>query len=484
MTSSSISTPSNQLFQQGLRDWIQKAKPEEQLLRQGVSFTILKKAKELQDFELCLTETKITSLPDVICNLPHLKTLYVPTQLSIKSSRLIGRITSLEKIYLHRTNYPFNSYFLSYTLPKLTQLKILFLFQLKLQLFPEAITQLTQLTELDISNNQIPELPTEINRLSQLTYLDVSDNRLSHLPETLGELSQLKFLYAKHNSLKDLPETLGNLSNLKFLHIQDNFSLTALPESTYQLTCLEELVITSNELESISNEIQNLTQLKAFEVGANKLQFIPDLSKLHQLSSLYVSDNWFSLSSTGPLSVSHLLSYIGNFKQLTKLGLAQCDIHVIPEEIGHLAQLEKLNLSENELTEIPRAMGRLKKLQRLYLSENPLKSLKNVISIIRKLVALIELDLEDCHFSDLPKNLFKLEEGIAIKLDGCKFSPETLKRLHNTIRKDDYNGPEISFDQDEVELTDTDEMFRIPSLLLPPSPLENYAQNRSFQRIV
>jgi hypothetical protein len=136
---------------------------------------------------------------------------------------------------------------------RLPRLRSLYLNNNRLTQLPESIGRLAQLQKLSLVLNRLNKLPRCIERLAQLELLRVSHNQLTHLPEWIGQLARLHRLHLNSNRLTRLPESIGQLSQLEELYVHRN-QLTELPESICQLAQLRKLYLHNNEALNIPAE--------------------------------------------------------------------------------------------------------------------------------------------------------------------------------------------------------------------------------------
>ena len=120
---------------------------------------------------------KIKELPDFICNLTHLKKLYITN-----TSPYMGSLETL----------------------------------------PDCIDKLTELTHITVNGQRLNSLPESIDKLINLTHLVVKENMLETLPDSIGGLKNLHVLDIRANEIKTLPDSIGNLTNLKKIYIKHN----------------------------------------------------------------------------------------------------------------------------------------------------------------------------------------------------------------------------------------------------------------------
>jgi Leucine-rich repeat (LRR) protein len=104
------------------------------------------------------------------------------------------------------------------------------------------------------------------------------------------DISSIYKLCIREEKLIDLPEYVCKLTNLQILSLVDN-GLTSLPNNIGNLTNLRILYLQSNLLTSLPDSFDKLTSLEILNIGENKFTHIPNLSNLHKLENLGISNN-------------------------------------------------------------------------------------------------------------------------------------------------------------------------------------------------
>ncbi len=179
----------------------------------------------------------------------------------------------------------------------LTHLKRLDLNYSSLNKLPPEIGYLTNLDTLSLSKNEISSLPDEIGYLTNLYWLVLNDNPLSSFPQSFSFLSSLKILNASGTSLHTIPHSLTKLSDLKTLVIKNTQmsvipdgissmnsltyidlsenSISEIPKSIYQLSALTHLILDGNLIEEIPEELSAHSNLTNFNISRNLISIIP-----------------------------------------------------------------------------------------------------------------------------------------------------------------------------------------------------------------
>src|SRR5208282_5344010 len=143
--------------------------------------------------------------------------------------------------------------------------------------------------------------------------------------------------------------------------------LGRVPDSVWDRTELETLVLADNELEEVSGRIGGLKLLRMLDLGHNRLARVPEsLGEIEGLADfLYLHDN--RLSSL-PASLERLT-------KLRYLNISGNAFEVFPECVSRMASLIELRASDNPMTALPDLVGQLSALRELHLRNNKLTSL-------------------------------------------------------------------------------------------------------------
>ena len=278
----------------------------------------------------------LSILPDSISELESLKDLIIIDCSLAVLPKNLGNLTSLENLYLGAPsktffNRPPGSIKRLTSLPesicKLTHLKKLDLDNHDLPMLPENFGNLTSLEILYLNENKISSLPESFGNLSSLRKLFLKNNNLINLPNTFGNLKSLKEIDFDGNDLIKLPESFGNLSSLEALQIgnlkmkvtsikidseiskvfpgQGRFendvkvdlrpnTLQSLPESFGNLKSLKALYLRGNQLKALPDSFRNLEKLEMLDISHNEFRTLPlSLGVLENLMKLQVDNNPF-----------------------------------------------------------------------------------------------------------------------------------------------------------------------------------------------
>ena len=133
-------------------------------------------------------------------------------------------------------------------LHRLPHLRVLFCSDNAFTELPACLGQCQQLSMVGFKANQIEHVPAAALP-PQLRWLILTDNRISHLPDELGERPRLQKLMLAGNRLEQLPASLAQCHNLELLRIAAN-RLTQLPQWLLTLPRLTWLAYAGNPVES------------------------------------------------------------------------------------------------------------------------------------------------------------------------------------------------------------------------------------------
>ena len=150
----------------------------------------------------------------------------------------LGRLSALERLYLHRNNLTGE--------------------------IPGELSELTNLVWLRLYNNDLSGEIPDLTGMDSLERLYIHENDLSGgIPATLGNLSSLTHMLLQRNDLSgEIPAMLGDMSSLVWLGLYDNMLMGGIPMELGSLSNLERLYLHGNMLSGeVPMEIGNLSAL-------------------------------------------------------------------------------------------------------------------------------------------------------------------------------------------------------------------------------
>jgi hypothetical protein len=164
--------------------------------------------------------------------------------------------------------------------------------------FPNAILTLADSLEiLDLSNNQLSTLPDEISQLHKLKIIFAFQNRFEILPEAIGKCKNLEMVGFKSNQIKTVPAK-SLPKKLRWLILTDN-KISNLPDCLGERPRLQKLALAGNQLTELPQTLKNLNNLELIRISANQLTECPDqLLSLPKLA-------WFAFAGN-PFCESHI----------------------------------------------------------------------------------------------------------------------------------------------------------------------------------
>jgi len=80
-----------------------------------------------------------------------------------------------------------------------------------LKQFPIIVFKLTNLRILYLYNNKITEIPNSIASFTNLQTLSLSYNQITKIPDGIASLTHLQTLYLFHNQISEIPEWLKDM---------------------------------------------------------------------------------------------------------------------------------------------------------------------------------------------------------------------------------------------------------------------------------
>jgi len=159
---------------------------------------------------------------------------------------------------------------------------------------------------------------------------------------------------------------------------------------------LEDEILAKKRDIKIKTDIISVLTTKEYHIFNRQLLVFPKkITKLKNLETLYVCDNFFT-----EVDVS-----LANLKKMQKLYLYSNKLNDFPNVVLELPELEWLFLNNNQIQFIPETISTLDKVTTLNLSNNKLTDLPQSLSNIKSLKFL---DITDNNFNEIPKVLYDM----------------------------------------------------------------------------
>ncbi|XP_078582505.1 uncharacterized protein LOC144865562 [Branchiostoma floridae x Branchiostoma japonicum] len=253
---------------------------------------------------LDVSDNPIGSIPVNIASLSNLTEMTAAGCDLREVSGNVSRCTYLKKIDFSRNPHIAT---LPATMKQLQYLKYVALSSCELKSLPKNLTLLATIETLDLSNNALESLPSTISGFKRVKVLILNDNAFRTIPESIKSLGRLDCLEMKRNKLNnhqgDL--VLNVPAKLKILDLEDNCSLSLVPDGLENLEVIESLNFSYCGVETLPDSIGQISTLKEIHLAGNKLRTLPDgFGRLLNLETLDLEGNR-RLSSL-PLTLHHL----------------------------------------------------------------------------------------------------------------------------------------------------------------------------------
>ncbi|GAX75982.1 hypothetical protein CEUSTIGMA_g3425.t1 [Chlamydomonas eustigma] len=296
--------------------------------------------------------------------------------------------------------------------------------------------QAAEQAQQKMTREDVPSEPSKLEemisaKLNAATTSGVVDLRYVATPEALEKLPSLaSSVYVadvRHNCWDSLPAAILALPQLVVLNASDNVveqvAEGVVPEH------LGVLNLSFNKIKVMPKALGNSPVLQQMYLANNALTDLPSSYANLPMVDLFLSENQFT---TIPKAVFGMA-------QLAKLSIACCRIKEVPDGISEVSTLRFLDLSFNELTDLPASLKKLSTLMALNISFNPLKAFPEVIALIP---SLKELNLDYTDIKGVHPGIGNLRHLEGLQLEGLELpspldaiyasNPLQLVQLHNT----------------------------------------------------
>lgn len=278
---------------------------------------------------------------------------------------------------------------------------------------------------LDPRGKLYPLVETVEDMTDSTTALDLHNKNLRAIPETVFQHSQLQILLLSQNQLNTLPTQINKLTNLQTLDLSSNHNLNSLPDEIGALGSLESLFLGGNPLSNLPKEIGALKNLQRLNLSGTALSSLR--KEIGTLTNLQMLDLGYNLN------LRILPKELWSLKNLQSLSLSyNRNLSTLPKELWFLKSLQSLSLFFNDsLSSLPKEFENLKNLQSIYISGNSLISLPKELWGIENLQ---KLTLNGTSLSSLPGELWALKnlQGLSLLFNPqIKELPKEIDHLTN-----------------------------------------------------
>jgi len=158
---------------------------------------------------LDLSNNQLSSLPDEISQLVHLKIIFASNNLFTTLPDALGKCPNLEMVGFKSNNI---SHVPQNSLP--VKLRWLILTDNKIASLPDSLGDRTLLKKLALAGNALTTLPTNMNQLVNLELIRISANQLEHCPDQLLELPNLAWFAFSGNPFCQTDDQVNTVEKL------------------------------------------------------------------------------------------------------------------------------------------------------------------------------------------------------------------------------------------------------------------------------
>ena len=262
--------------------------------------------------QLSLTRNKLSQFPNMAAYGATITHLWLDDNLiTLVPENLLVHLDSITELYLNKNQI---NVFPNFT-PIGNTLILLGMGKTGLtSLTPSDVTPLARLEKLYLSDNELPIFPDICPVGNTLTILSLHRNKIQVVPaprlDCLVKLQTLKLIGRKYaEGLTELPDVPGPGNTLVELWLHDN-RFTTMPMMAKLGKSLKKLMMAHNYyLSSIETKhLEPLHSLTTFEVFANNLQYVPDLTPIADTLQKAEISRWINspIESIGPKEMAAL----------------------------------------------------------------------------------------------------------------------------------------------------------------------------------
>ena len=350
---------------------------------------------------LDLTDIELEYLPNQICELDHLKELYLnPVGLKVIPSGL-SKLTNLE--VLSFTTYSDENYdSISHDYDHYTKYKSPAFLEFTgecTKKVPLELWNMKKLRVLRLGLVDLDRLPFEIGNLTNLEVLQLKAD-IRSFPKSIKNLTKLKILISVVMIDCIIPTEIEKLSELKLLslsvhnklgYVDSNYNNIKPTKKKFKLISKKNTVIDTN------------VKFKYYDNETNIYfrNFGPVINNVDHLNFNFIN-NLSDLRLIG-LQLGNIPRSVYQCKNLKKLNLERNYISLLEKEISQMIQLNEINLSYNKIETGLNYLGKLPNLRKLNLGYNRIKEINELDNLNK----LIYLDVTRNNISRISEKLFK-----------------------------------------------------------------------------
>jgi Leucine-rich repeat (LRR) protein len=360
--------------------------------------------------DLDLSHLSLTSLPSVLTQLTHLKTLKINNNYLYELPENFNHLTQLESLDL--ANNGFDS--------KPEILKVLKKMKLKLDIINPWFL------ENDSASKEFKDLKQCLNRWTNDDQDPHQKSSREHASQIIlsAYTQQATDIILNNLLLTNLPERVfSKLTSLKSIQLINN-QLQRLPEDFYQLP-LESLSLGSNQFSQFPKPLELISTLKFLTLDYNQLTELNQqaVSNLKQLKYLNMGHNQLRKF----LICNH---YVDNhskvLQNLQVLNLDANRLSQFPKAILSLTALKELSVESNQLQVLPEALRDLPALKLLQIRENPAS-----IGLLKAMAYQLVRDIAQGHRSRHRRDTLSSDMSAFSQEDNVELDAQSVPRLWN-----------------------------------------------------
>jgi Leucine-rich repeat (LRR) protein len=200
-------------------------------------------------------------------------------------------------------------------------LKILNIYNSKIDSFPSGFFNLTQLTNIDLSYNLIKTIPDQISQLTNLSKLNLEGNDINHISYRLFTLQKLQEIFLNGDSIENI--SFPKQSNIKLLR---PIVINSISTDSTKLNIKTKRIDFLTKIPELANNIVSINLSDRF---IDTISFSSE--HLNNLRCLNLSGNFFD----------NLTVKFEYFKRLERFDISDNCFKVLPQNMNLLISLKE-----------------------------------------------------------------------------------------------------------------------------------------------